>query len=114
MKMKKIKDLYIFALADGVTWKGKGKEKFPSVSPAKKAADIFTSLIYKLKPLYDLEYFLRFYFSLANKKIFEFNLKRLKNKKINFWNIDLAHLSALLSLIKENKIFYGLIGKMVF
>jgi len=25
MKMKKIKDLYIFALADGVTWKGKGK-----------------------------------------------------------------------------------------
>ena len=54
MKMRKIEDLYIFASADGITWRGKGD---------------------------DLEYFLRFYFSLANKKILEFNLKRLRNKK---------------------------------
>jgi serine/threonine protein phosphatase PrpC len=111
MKIRKIKDFYIFALADGIGWRGSGKENFPTPSPAKKAADIFTSLIYKIKPFDDLEYFLRFYFSLANKKIFEFNLKRLKNEKINFWNVDYAHISALLALIKGNKIFYGLIGE---
>jgi hypothetical protein len=110
MSVKKGKNMLIFTLADGVTWRGKGGENFPVPSPAKKVADIFTSLIFKVPILEDPEYFLRFYFSLANKKIFEFNLKRLKNKKINWWNIDYAHICALLALVKENKLFYGVIG----
>lgn len=112
---KRIDGIEIFAVADGITWRGSGEDEFPFPSPAKEVADIFTSFLNEeilneeIKTKNPLS-FIENYFYQTNLKIKDYNKKRLGEKEINYWEIDYAHLSALLGIVKDNFLYYGLIG----
>lgn len=104
----------IFAVADGIAIRGNGNKKFPKISPARKAADIFIINSIKLleKEYENLEENIIFdIFKKTNEKIKFFNNKLLRNKKINYWDIDYAHISASCVAIKNNFLYYGNIGE---
>lgn len=103
----------IFAIADGVALRGKGKEYYPIPSPALKVAKIFCQEAIKFSERNYQNFSLRKIkkvFEFTNKKIKDFNKKRgitKERKDFNYWNVDFYHCTAAFALIKDEKLYWG-------
>ena len=104
----------IFAVADGVTLIVKPGNRYPCPSGAGRIAKIIcSSLINNSEKEYhefNLKGIQRSFYS-ANKEAGKYNQKRGRTKKtINYLDRDYFCATAALMVIKEKKLFYGVIG----
>jgi len=103
----------IFAVADGVTLRGKGKEYYPIPSPVLKVAKIFCQEAINFAERNYQNFSLREVkkvFEFTNRKIKEFNKKRgitKERKDFNYWDVDFYHCTAGFALIKDRKLYWG-------
>lgn len=112
--MSQSKRFPIFSVADGVTLVVKPGQQYPCPSGAGALAGIVCeSLIHNAEEEYPRfsRNSIQKVFRLANKEAEEYNKKHGRNKKtINYFDLDYFCATVAVAVIREQKLFYGVIG----